>query len=619
MNEGERRSARPKNAKQTILRLLSYLKPYKVKFTLVVIFILLSAIAGAFGSRYIGEVIVNKCIGENPGNTDLLIKSIVILASVYCVGIISTLLFNRIMIVIAHSMLNNIRIELFSHMQSLPIEYFDTNSFGDVMSRYTNDVDTMENMLTNSLPQLIQSFATAITILVFMFITNVWLSLFVLVCFAFMLWLTENITKKSSKQFLLTQRQIGQMHGFIEEMLAGQKVVKVFNHEEKVIEKFDEMNEAMRLSATKAHTYANTLMPILANIGNIEYALVAIVGCVCCLLGKGFQAGTIISFLIFVKTFNRPIGQVSNQVNSIIMALAGSERIFALLDEKPEIDEGEVKLVNCKKVDNALTEVKEKTNIWAWKKPDGELVELKGDVRFFNVNFSYDGKKEILHDISLYAKPGQKLAFVGATGAGKTTITNLINRFYDIQSGTITYDGIDVKDISKNDLRKSLGIVLQDVNLFTGTIKDNIKYGMPDATDEEVIAAAKLANAHDFISRLPQGYDTPLLAGGEGFSQGQKQLLSIARCALINPPVMILDEATSSIDTRTEAIVQKGMDSLMKGRTVFVIAHRLSTVRNSNAIMVLEHGKIIERGDHESLIEQKGKYYQLYTGAFELE
>ena len=619
MNEADRRSAKPKNILNTSKRLLGYLKPYKLKFILVIIAILLSALVSAFGSYYVGEIIINECIKGNPHNYELLIKAILLLVAVFTVGIIASLYYNRTMIVIAHRIMNDLREEMFENMQTLPIKYFDTHAFGDIMSRYTNDIDSMENMWTMSLPQMIQSVATIITVLIFMFITNWILTLFVLFCVGIMLFITKIITQKSSKQFLNMQRQIGVIHGFEEEMLSGQKVVKVFNHEQKVLEGFDKINEDLRVSATNAHTYANTLFPIIANIGNVEYCLVAIVGGLSTILNWGLQAGTIVSFLMYVKTFNRPIGQISNQINSIIMALAGAERIFNLLDAVPELDDGKVKLINCIRENDNLIETEQQTSLWAWKKQDGTLVELKGDVRFFDVSFGYDDNKEVLHNISLYAKPGQKLAFVGATGAGKTTITNLINRFYDIQKGQITYDGIDIKDISKKDLRKSLGIVLQDVNLFTGTIKDNIKYGNPNATDEDVVKAAKLANAHDFIVRLPQGYDTPLLAGGEGFSQGQKQLLSIARCALTNPPVMILDEATSSIDTRTESLVQSGMDSLMKGRTVFVIAHRLSTVQNSDAIMVLENGNIIERGNHQSLIEQKGKYYQLYTGAFELE
>ena len=619
MNEAERRSAKPQNLKKTSLRLIAYIKPYKWQFIFVLLMILLTSVIGSFGSHYIGENIINACIKDRPNDYQFLLQSILILASAFLIGIISAYLYNRIMIVIAHKILNDMRKEIFGKLQNLPVQYFDTHSYGDIMSRFTNDIDTMENMWTMSLPELIRSIATIISVLTFMIISNIPLTIFSLICFVIMLIITKNITKKSSVQFLLTQKQIGLMHGFEEEMMSGQKVIKVFNHEKKVIEQFDEINEAMRVSATKAHTYANTLFPILGNIGNIEYVLVAIIGGLSCIYGGTLQAGTVVSFLMYVKTFNRPVAQISSQVNSIIMALAGAERIFEILDAKNEVDEGKITLVNVIKENDSLIETSEKTNIWAWKKPDGTLTELKGDVRFKNVNFGYTDDNQILHDISLYAKPGQKLAFVGATGAGKTTITNLINRFYDIQEGEITYDGINVKDIRKNDLRHSLGMVLQDVNLFSGTIKDNIRYGNPLASDEDVVNAAILANAHSFISRLPNGYDTYINAGEESFSQGQKQLLSIARCALMNPPVMILDEATSSIDTRTEFLVQKGMDELMKGRTVFVIAHRLSTVQNSNAIIVLEHGRIIERGDHNSLIEQKGKYYQLYTGAFELE
>ena len=613
---------------QTLKRLFGYItRDYKKQFAIVVICIILSAVASVSGALFLQKLIDNYITPllsvENPVFTPLL-KAICTLIAIYLVGIISTYIYNRTMTVIAQGTEKNIRDEMFSKMQTFPIKYFDTNTHGDIMSHYTNDADTLNEMISRSMPQLISSTVSIIAVFCSMLYVSWQLTIFVLAFVAIMLVVSKNIAGKSGKYFVEQQKSIGKVNGYIEEMINGQKVIKVFIHEEKAKEGFDKINGELCDNMTKANRYANILMPALNNLGNIEYALVAIIGGALAINGKlSLTVGALASFLQLSKSFNQPIMQISQQLNSVIMALAGAERIFELMDQEPEVDDGKVTLVNANIDENGnITESKERTNKWAWKVPNDDgtckYVELKGYVILENVSFAYD-KEEILHDISLYAKPGQKIAFVGATGAGKTTITNLINRFYDVQKGRVTYDGIDVKDIKKADWRRSLGMVLQDTNLFTGTIRENLKYVREGASDEDMIKAAKIANAHDFIEMLPKGYDTMLTANGGNLSQGQRQLLSIARAALNDPPVMILDEATSSIDTRTEKIVQDGMDKLMEGRTVFVIAHRLSTVRNSKAIMVMAHGKIIERGDHETLIAEKGQYYQLYTGAFELE
>ena len=613
---------------KTLKRLLSYItKYYKKQFIIVIICIILSAVASVSGSLFLQTLIDNYITPllstPNPVFTDLF-KAICSLGLIYVVGIISTYIYNRTMAIVSQGVLKTIRDEMFSKMQTFPIRYFDTNTHGDIMSHYTNDADTLREMISRSLPQLITSFVSIIAIFCSMLYVSVPLTIFVLFFVFLMLQVTRKVAGRSSTYFVAQQKSLGKVNGYIEEMMNGQKVIKVFTHEENAKEGFDKINEELCDSMTKANKYANVLMPALNNLGNVEYALVAIIGGFLAISGTApLTVGGIASFLQLSKNFNQPIMQVSQQLNLVIMALAGAERIFELMDQEPEEDNGNVTLVNANIDENGnITEADHKTHKWAWKIPneDGtcKYVELKGHVELENVTFSYD-KEEVLHNISLYAKPGQKIAFVGATGAGKTTITNLINRFYEIKSGKITYDGIDIKDIKKADLRNSLGMVLQDTNLFTGTIKDNIKYVTDNATDEDVIKAAKIANADEFIRRLPNGYDTMISGNGSNLSQGQRQLLSIARAAINDPPVMILDEATSSIDTRTEKIVQDGMDKLMEGRTVFVIAHRLSTVRNSKAIMVMDHGRIIERGEHDVLIAQKGVYYQLYTGAFELE
>lgn len=613
---------------QTLKRLFGYItRDYKKQFAIVVICIILSAVASVSGALFLQKLIDNYITPllsvENPVFTPLL-KAICTLIAIYLVGIVSTYIYNRTMTVIAQGTEKNIRDEMFSKMQTFPIKYFDTNTHGDIMSHYTNDADTLNEMISRSMPQLISSTVSIIAVFCSMLYVSWQLTIFVLAFVAIMLVVSKNIAGKSGRYFVEQQKSIGKVNGYIEEMINGQKVIKVFTHEEKAKEGFDKINDELCDNMTKANRYANILMPALNNLGNIEYALVAIIGGALAINGKvSLTVGALASFLQLSKSFNQPIMQISQQLNSVIMALAGAGRIFELMDQESEIDDGKVTLVNANIDENGnITKSKERTNKWAWKVPNDDgtrkYVELKGYVILENVSFAYD-KEEILHDISLYAKPGQKIAFVGATGAGKTTITNLINRFYDVQKGRVTYDGIDVKDIKKADLRRSLGMVLQDTNLFTGTIRENLKYVCDGASDEDMIKAAKIANAHDFIEMLPKGYDTMLTANGGNLSQGQRQLLSIARAALNDPPVMILDEATSSIDTRTEKIVQDGMDKLMEGRTVFVIAHRLSTVRNSKAIMVMAHGKIIERGDHETLIAEKGQYYQLYTGAFELE
>ena len=618
---------RLKNPGAVIKRLLSYMKGYSFRFVIVLICIVISAAAGALSSMFIQILIDNyitPMLGVSDPDFSGLFKMICVMGAAFLVGALAGLAYNRIMVTISQGIQKKIRDELFAHMQTLPVRYFDTHSHGDIMSRYTNDIDTLRQMMSMSLPQMFSSVITIITVFAAMLWLNIYLTLFVIVFVFLMLLITKKIAAGSAVNFIAQQKELGDVNGYIEEMINGQKVIKVFCHEEAAKEEFDRKNEALCQCATAANTYANILMPIMNNLGNLQYVLIAIVGGALAIFGIApITAGIIASFLQLSKNFTRPFSEISQQINAVIMALAGAERIFELMDEESEQDEGYVTLVNAKyDKNNKLTETEERTEMWAWRHPHGDgtvtYTKLCGNIVMKEVDFGYTPEKTVLHDISLDAQPGQKVAFVGATGAGKTTITNLINRFYDIADGKIRYDGININKIRKTDLRRSLGIVLQDVHLFTGTVMENIRYGKLNATDEECIAAAKLANAHDFISMLPDGYNTVISGDGGQLSQGQCQLISIARAAVADPPVMILDEATSSIDTRTEALVQKGMDGLMYGRTVFVIAHRLSTVQNSDMIMVLDLGKVIERGTHEQLISRKGKYYQLYTGAFEL-
>ena len=609
-------------------RLFGYLfKGYWKNIIIVSICIILVSLSMVAGSLYLEVLIddyITPLIGQENPDFSSLYQAIIVMGIIYSVGVVAGLIYNIMMVTVTQGTLKSIRDEMFTKMERLPIRYFDENTYGDIMSRYTNDTDTLEQLISQGLPQVFSSAVTIITVAISMIATNIFLSAVVGITMLIILSTAKMFTRKSSKYFIEQQKAVGKVNGYIEEMINGQKVIKVFNHEKITEEEFDKLNENLFVNAYKANKYASTLHPTVGALGNLQYIIIAIAGGIMAVNGVGnITVGLIVSFLQLSKTFIRPIAQISQQLNSVAMAFAGAKRIFELMDEEPESDDGYVTLVNVKRVDDKLVETTEKTELWAWKHlhSDGtlELVEVKGHIEMIDVDFGYTEGKTILHNISLYAKPGQKIAFVGATGAGKTTITNLLNRFYDIEDGKIRYDGININKIKKHDLRLSLGMVLQDTNLFTGTIKDNIKYGCDGASDKEVIEAAKLANAHDFITRLPDGYDTFITGNGANLSQGQRQLICIARAALNDPPVMILDEATSSIDTRTEKIVQEGMDKLMNGRTVFVIAHRLSTVRNSKAIMVLDHGRIIERGNHEDLIKEKGVYYQLYTGAFELE
>lgn len=614
---------------ETAKRLLGYVtSTYKVQFILVLICILISSVASisvSLSLRFLLDDFIIPLIGKKDPDYSELYMALTVLACIFMAGVLASFLYTRLMVVIGQGVLKRVRDEMFEHMQKLPIRYFDQNTNGSIMSLYTNDTDTLRQMINQSIPQVLMSAFTIVVTFIAMVALSPILTLLAVLVIGVMILVAKFIGGNSGKYFIRQQLDLANITGFVEERMNGQRVVKVFNHERKSEQEFDVLNEKLYESAANAHTFASIMGPVIGNIGNLQFVLTAVLGGFLSVMGIGnITLGVMASYLQFTKSFTQPFMQVAQQFNAIVMALAGAERIFALMDEEPEKDEGYVTLVNARRDENGeIVECRERTGMWAWKHPhqaDGTVTytELKGDVRFYDMSFGYEPDHMVLHDLTLYAKPGQKLAFVGSTGAGKTTITNLINRFYDVQDGKIRYDGININKIKKADLRHSLGIVLQDTHLFTGTIMENIRYGKLDATDEEVYSAAKLAHADQFIKMLPNGYDTMLTGDGEELSQGQRQLLAIARAAIADPPVLILDEATSSIDTRTESIVQQGMDNLMKGRTVFVIAHRLSTIRNSDAIMVLEHGRIIERGDHEDLIAQKGTYYQLYTGKLEL-
>lgn len=613
--------AKPKNAKGTFRRILTYFRPYRLQLVLVLIGLLVSVAANIAGT-YMLRPIINEYIipwigNENPDFTGL-IGQLAVMAAVYTIGILGTFMYNRLMINVSTGTLLKLRLEMFTKMQTLPISYFDRRTHGEIMSTYTNDTDVMREMISQGLPSFISSAVRIVGVFTMMIVLNPILTGIAILMLVIMMLITKTIAGRSGRFFKARQDSVGKVNGYIEEMIEGQKVVKVFCHEQAVSSRFDELNETLRKNTAAASTLASIMGPIMNNLSHVTYAIIAASGGLLGVAGI-IDIGTLGAFLQYTRSFSMPVAEISQQANNVLSALAGAERIFALLDEKAEEDEGDIVMVNARVNEKGeLEECSEHTEIWAWKKPTGELIRVRGDVRFEDVTFSYDGKVDVLKNVSLYAKPGQKIAFVGSTGAGKTTITNLINRFYDIQSGRITYDGIPIRQIKKASLRGSLGMVLQDTHLFTGTVRENIRYGRLDATDDEIVSAAKLANAHYFISHLPEGYDTVLTADGANLSQGQRQLIAIARAAVADPPVLILDEATSSIDTRTESLIEKGMDSLMKDRTVFVIAHRLSTVRNSDAIMVLEHGEIIERGNHDELIKQQGKYYQLYMGMFEL-